>query len=297
MRDAFKKYNKHLREVRSGSGAPARVPYMYAEDLAFLKPLIEMRETEASWDEQDVLEDQPESQSEAQSVPAVCIDPNEEIPEMPLGSDLWVTNPETDSGLPEPMPGPSSAPTTIARPAKVARKRTPVSQMDISERLLEMLQQMAGKVDAFLCPATILALNFVPLIKKVLPERYLEMRTTVEHVLQSFTVPSEQHTLERPYVTKETTHIHLPMSGQYPDPGNQPYPYVPPSYTSSFQEPTSIYEVQQRRTAYPIPSPIPSIMPQTQMQGMYVPQQHGPQTHGLDACSEACVLALQTMVH
>ncbi|PIO27677.1 hypothetical protein AB205_0127790 [Aquarana catesbeiana] len=67
MHDAYRKYIRHLKEARSGSGAAPRVPYMFAKDLDFLQPIVEMMETEASWEEQDVMDDQLEAKPEAQA--------------------------------------------------------------------------------------------------------------------------------------------------------------------------------------------------------------------------------------
>ncbi|XP_077330915.1 uncharacterized protein LOC143973906 [Lithobates pipiens] len=174
MRDAYRKYIRHVKEARSGSGAAPRVPYMFARDFDFLQLIVEMRETEASWEEQDVMEDQPESQPEAQAQ-IEFQEGTEDLSQIQSSSNLWETNPDEQSAVAEAIPGPSSAPADIVLPAKVPRRRAAQSQSDISEHLLEILKTMSEKVDAFLCPDTILALSFVPLIKKVPPESYFEM--------------------------------------------------------------------------------------------------------------------------
>ncbi|XP_073467133.1 uncharacterized protein [Aquarana catesbeiana] len=207
MRDAYRKYIRHLKEARSGSGAAPRVPYMFAKDLDFLQPIVEMRETEASWEEQDVMDDQLEAQPEDQAQISLEEGP-EDLSQIQSSSNLWETNPDEQSA--EAIPGPSSAPAHIALPAKVPRRRPPLSQPDISERLLEMLKNMSEKVDAFLCPDTILALSFVPLIKKVKPERYFEMRSTIEQVLHSFSEPREEASFQVPYVPPPRPPLNYP---------------------------------------------------------------------------------------
>ncbi|PIO11172.1 hypothetical protein AB205_0147550 [Aquarana catesbeiana] len=91
MRDAYRKYIRHLKEARSGSGATTRVPYRFAKDLDFLQPIVEMRETEASWEEQDVMDDQLEAQPEAQA--QICLEEGpEDLSQSQTSSNLWETN-------------------------------------------------------------------------------------------------------------------------------------------------------------------------------------------------------------
>ncbi|PIO13855.1 hypothetical protein AB205_0181290 [Aquarana catesbeiana] len=260
MRDAYRKNIRHLKEARSDSGAAPRVPYMFAKDLDFLQPIVEMRETEASWEEQDVMDVQLEAQPEAQD--QICVEEGpEDLSQIQTSSNLWETNTDEQSAVAEAIPGPSSAPANIVLPAKVPRRRPPLSQPDIGEHLLEMLKNMSEKVDAFLCPDTILALSFVPLIKKVKPERYFEMRRIIEQVLHSFSEPREEASFQVPYVPPPRPPLNYPRYVHYPEQHHQPYPYNPPSYPSSFEKATSRYEVTHSNIPYSIPSPIPSIRP------------------------------------
>ncbi|PIO10756.1 hypothetical protein AB205_0207090 [Aquarana catesbeiana] len=41
------------RESKSGSGAPPKHPYAFARYMDFLKPVLELRNTEASWEEEE----------------------------------------------------------------------------------------------------------------------------------------------------------------------------------------------------------------------------------------------------
>ncbi|PIO14764.1 hypothetical protein AB205_0022960, partial [Aquarana catesbeiana] len=53
LRDCFKRHLRRLHECRSGSGSKRFVPYVHAEELQFLWPFMELRETQASWEEGD----------------------------------------------------------------------------------------------------------------------------------------------------------------------------------------------------------------------------------------------------
>ncbi|PIO37102.1 hypothetical protein AB205_0213760 [Aquarana catesbeiana] len=215
MRDAYRKYIRHLKEARSGSGAAPRVPYMFARDLDFLQPIVEMRETEASWEEQDVMDDQLEGQPEAQAQISFE-EGTKDFTQIQSSLNLWERNPDEQSAVAEAIPGPSSAPTHIVLPAKVPQRRPPLLQPDVSERLLEMLKNMSEKVDAFLCPDTILAFSFVPLIKKVKPERYFEMRSTIEQLLHS-SQPREEASFKAPYVPPPRPPLNYPRYVHYPE--------------------------------------------------------------------------------
>ncbi|PIO29490.1 hypothetical protein AB205_0003030 [Aquarana catesbeiana] len=210
---------------------------MFAGDLECLQPIVEMRETQASWEEQDVLDDQPKAQPEAQAQ-IVFQEGTEDLAQIQRASNLWETNPEEESVVTEAIPGPSSAPADIVWPAKVPPRRAPVSQPDISE-LLEMLKTISEKVDAFLCLNTIPALSFVPLVKNVKPEHYFEMRSTVEQVLHSFSQPREEASFQGPYVPPPGPPLNYPKYVHYPEQQHKTYPYIPPSYPSSFEKATS----------------------------------------------------------
>ncbi|PIO39158.1 hypothetical protein AB205_0209010 [Aquarana catesbeiana] len=138
-------------------GAKARVPYMFAGDLEFLQPILEMRETQASWEEQDVLEDQAEAQDQIG-----LQEGTEDLAQIQIASNLRATNPEEEFAVAEAILGPSNAPADIGRPAKVPWRRAPVSQPDISERLLEMLKTLSEKVDAFFMTGYYTGAQFCP---------------------------------------------------------------------------------------------------------------------------------------
>ncbi|PIO25796.1 hypothetical protein AB205_0065630, partial [Aquarana catesbeiana] len=53
LRDCFKHHLRRLHECRSGSGSKTFVPYVHAEELQFLRPFMELRETQSSWEERD----------------------------------------------------------------------------------------------------------------------------------------------------------------------------------------------------------------------------------------------------
>ncbi|PIO23042.1 hypothetical protein AB205_0033290, partial [Aquarana catesbeiana] len=53
LKDTLQRHRRLEREARSGSGATPKRPYAFARYLDFLKPVLELRNTEASWEEEE----------------------------------------------------------------------------------------------------------------------------------------------------------------------------------------------------------------------------------------------------
>ncbi|PIO26226.1 hypothetical protein AB205_0149770 [Aquarana catesbeiana] len=53
LKDTLQRYQRLEREAQNGSGAAPKRPYAFARYLDFLKPVLELRNTEASWKEQE----------------------------------------------------------------------------------------------------------------------------------------------------------------------------------------------------------------------------------------------------
>ncbi|PIO34255.1 hypothetical protein AB205_0110290, partial [Aquarana catesbeiana] len=51
LKDCYNRYLRKLKEGRSGSSSKTLVPYAHAGDLEFLKPVLEIRGTQASWED------------------------------------------------------------------------------------------------------------------------------------------------------------------------------------------------------------------------------------------------------
>ncbi|PIO37030.1 hypothetical protein AB205_0004820, partial [Aquarana catesbeiana] len=92
MWDDYQTNLRHFEEM-SGSGK-------------FIQPILEMRETQASWEEQDILEDQAEAQEQIG-----IKEGTEDQSQIQISSNLWAPNPEEESAVPKAIPGPSYDPT------------------------------------------------------------------------------------------------------------------------------------------------------------------------------------------
>ncbi|PIO14995.1 hypothetical protein AB205_0072920 [Aquarana catesbeiana] len=53
LKDTLQRHQRMEREARSGSGPASKRPYAFARYLDFLKSVLELRNTEASWEEEE----------------------------------------------------------------------------------------------------------------------------------------------------------------------------------------------------------------------------------------------------
>ncbi|PIO34460.1 hypothetical protein AB205_0097820, partial [Aquarana catesbeiana] len=53
LKDTLQRHQRLEHEAQSGSGAAPKRPYAFTRYLDFLKPVLELRNTEASWEEKE----------------------------------------------------------------------------------------------------------------------------------------------------------------------------------------------------------------------------------------------------
>ncbi|XP_073488852.1 uncharacterized protein [Aquarana catesbeiana] len=264
LKDTLQRHQRLEREARSGSGAAPKRPYSFARYLDFLKPVLELRNTEASWEEEEeegeehaAIVDVDEGvsfacqnieESSSIEVEGDAIDAHE-------SSTQEQDNESTDISTPSNR---RKKLTSTSRRKRSSRAAEQVKEQDETNQLLNIVSGITEQMDVQRCPHTMFALSLVPLLKEVLPEKYFNMRIAVQHCIHSFTIPSH---VSEPTQESTSTQIITPFSAAQ-NPAPNPYP-------SSFSDHPSIYETPRSKIPYPIPPPIASlIIPPTSTPGI-----------------------------
>ncbi|XP_073461444.1 uncharacterized protein [Aquarana catesbeiana] len=88
LRVCYKRYLRKILEARSGSGSKRVVPYVHAEELEFLRPSMELTETQSSW---QVAQEGQEAPPEPQGSQEHCSLDEKMTQEMNIGytGDSW----------------------------------------------------------------------------------------------------------------------------------------------------------------------------------------------------------------
>ncbi|XP_077343900.1 uncharacterized protein LOC143988310 [Lithobates pipiens] len=225
--------------------------------MDFLKPVLELRNTEASWEEEEKEEEEEEEEHAAsvddeEGVSFACTYHEESSMELQgEQSELH----ESSTQEPDNEDSNISTP-SIRRPRQTSTSRRKksraveqVEEQDQTKKLLHIVSGITEQIDAQRCPHTLFAISLVPLLKEVLPDQYFNMRIAVEHCIHSFTVPRH---VSVPTHDRPNTQIIPPISSAS-DTVLNPYP-------SSFDKPSSMYETPRSRIPYPIPSPVASVI-------------------------------------
>ncbi|PIO23474.1 hypothetical protein AB205_0143640 [Aquarana catesbeiana] len=250
LKDTLQRHQRLQRESRSGSGAPPKHPYAFARYMDFLKPVLELRNTEASWEEEGEEEEaHAPSVDDDEGVSFACTNQKDssmelqgELIEVHESSAQERDNEVTDVSTPSSR---RQRQASASHRKKSSRAAEQVEDQDQTNKLLNIVLGITEQIDAQRCPHTMFAISLVPLLKEVLPDHYFNMRIAVPHCIHSFTVPR---------------HVSVPMH-DIPSPQIfTPISSAPNPYPSSFAEPSSIYETPRSRIAYPIPSAVASVI-------------------------------------
>ncbi|XP_044147103.1 bromodomain-containing protein 4-like [Bufo gargarizans] len=174
-RDQFRKEMR--KQGRSGAGLPKKRPYLFREQLMFLRAVMDLRPTE------DNLEE----------------DEEESAPQLSSACDEEPTAGQQES-LPGPTPGPSeppaasgadSPPLPLALPIRSRRRANPPAESNVNVQVLDYLSR-ARQEDHH----DMFARSLAHYMRQLPPERLLRTRTSVEIVLElanSLPDPSMMH--------------------------------------------------------------------------------------------------------
>ncbi|XP_044134211.1 transcriptional regulator DEF1-like [Bufo gargarizans] len=260
-RDQFRKEMKH--RGRSRSGPPKKRPYLFREQLMFLRDVMELRPTE------DNLEEEADESGPHQS--GACEeDTTSAQPESGAGPSTAPSRPPAASGGESPT-------SPLALPSRARRRAMPPAESNINLQVLDYLSR-ARQEDHH----DMFARSLAHFMRQLPPERLLRTRTALEIVLEVANRPQEPtemfDALESLRCHGNIFSPHHP-AGSQPSQGPQQFqpqrdPYGPPiaPYVPQFQgEPC--YSQQGPSSSQPGPSQYSGPPSQTQLTG---PQYQGP---------------------
>ncbi|PIO15428.1 hypothetical protein AB205_0088150 [Aquarana catesbeiana] len=254
LKDTLQRHQRLECEARSGSGTAPKRPYAFARYLDFRKPVLELRNTEASWEEEEEEGEEHAAIVDVdEGVSFACTNIKDSSSMEVEGDAIEVhesstqeqDNGDTDISTPSNR---RQRQTSTSRRKRSSRAAEQVEDQDETNKLLNIVSGITEQINVQRCPHTMFALSLVPLLKDVLPDHYFNMRIAVQHCIHSFTMP--RHVSEP---THESTSTQITPISSASKPAPNPYP-------SSFSDPSSIYETPRSRSPYPIPPPIASLM-------------------------------------
>ncbi|PIO36481.1 hypothetical protein AB205_0102550 [Aquarana catesbeiana] len=255
---------RKLKEGRSGSGSKRLAPYAHAGDLDFLKPVLEMRETQASW-EDSTQGLAPEDESEE----AAAEEEQEQFQDN-VDKELFVdeSRSATNSMNEEDAePGPSN----VSRPLQISSRGSARAGKPM-DKILDVVSQMSTKVVENQYEDTAFLTVILGICKQVPPEKKYALRMALMSTAQSF-VGEEPTTssacMQPPQYPPYQQYPHF-QSTQYAPPINRPYcdqygnmlnPSRPrmlhpiPAPTTSTLGPPTTHQLRQ-----PTPSQVPPFL-------------------------------------
>ncbi|PIO30897.1 hypothetical protein AB205_0124100, partial [Aquarana catesbeiana] len=191
---------------------PQSLPYAFARYMDFLKPFLELRITEASWEEE---EDEHAATGEAIEVQALSFTQEQD-------------NEDTDISRPSSR---GQSQTSTSRRKQSSRAAEQIEGSDQTNKSLHVVSGITEQIHAQRCPHTMFAISLVPLLKEDLPDLYFDMRIAVQHCIHSFSMPRH---VSVPRHESTSTQIITPIASAS-NPAPNPYP-------SSFADHSSMYE-------------------------------------------------------
>ncbi|XP_073467300.1 uncharacterized protein [Aquarana catesbeiana] len=224
LKNTYRKYLREEHERRSRAAATQKRLYVFARYLEFLKPVLELRSTQASWEQE---EDDEEEEEEGEAM--ACSNADLSLEQHALAESL---SPPSSPHLPEPRGAePSTSTSRSHRSTALSRRSSTrprrVENMDRAHRLLNIVSRISEQMDAQRCPDTLFALSLVPLFKEVIPDRYFEMRTAVQKCIHSFSFPRQLsiQTKEASYAPPTVIPLHsAPITTTQPHPSSYSFP-------------------------------------------------------------------------
>ncbi|PIO30898.1 hypothetical protein AB205_0124100, partial [Aquarana catesbeiana] len=218
---------------------PQSLPYAFARYMDFLKPFLELRITEASWEE--------EEDEHAATVDSATVDveegisfactnredstmevQGEAIEVQALSFTQEQDNEDTDISRPSSR---GQSQTSTSRRKQSSRAAEQIEGSDQTNKSLHVVSGITEQIHAQRCPHTMFAISLVPLLKEDLPDLYFDMRIAVQHCIHSFSMPRH---VSVPRHESTSTQIITPIASAS-NPAPNPYP-------SSFADHSSMYE-------------------------------------------------------
>ncbi|PIO11307.1 hypothetical protein AB205_0159930, partial [Aquarana catesbeiana] len=250
LKDSYNRYLRKLKEGRSGSGSKRLAPYAHAGDLDFLKPVLEMLETQASWEDSTQGWTQEDESEEAAAAEKQEQFQDNVDKELFVDESRSTTNSMNEE---DAEPGPSNVSRPLQRSSRGSAR--PVKPMD---KILDVVSQMSTKIAENQCEDTAFLTVILGICKQVPPEKKYALRMALMSTAQSFV--GEWPTTSSPYMQ--------PPLPQYPP--YQQYPhfqstqYAPPINRPYCDQYGNMLNPSRPRMFHPISAPTTSTLgPQT----------------------------------
>ncbi|PIO11399.1 hypothetical protein AB205_0063330 [Aquarana catesbeiana] len=160
LKDCYNRYLQKLKEGRSGSGSKRLAPYGHAGDLDVLKSVLEMRETQASWEDSTqglAPEDESEEAAEEEEEQQQFQDNVDK--ELFVDESRSTTNSMNEE---DAEPGPSNVSRPLRRSSLGSAR--PVKPMD---KILDVVSQMSTKMAENQCEDTAFLTVILGICKQV----------------------------------------------------------------------------------------------------------------------------------
>ncbi|XP_044141573.1 leucine-rich repeat extensin-like protein 5 [Bufo gargarizans] len=198
-RDQFRK--EMLLHARSGSGASKKRPYMFKNQLMFLREVMELRPTEDNLPEE-----------EAESAPQMSSACEEETPSGPSQVDT-APGQSTAPSRPPPVSGADSPPMPLSLPSRPRRRATTPADTNVNLQVLDYLSR-ARHEDEF----DHYVRSMGSYLRRLPPERVLRTKAALNIVLDAATPPNDPHIV---FEGLENWRLHGNLYGPQPMPVSQ----------------------------------------------------------------------------
>ncbi|PIO16019.1 hypothetical protein AB205_0060160, partial [Aquarana catesbeiana] len=181
LRDCFKHHLRRLNECRSGSGSKRFVPYIHAEELQFLRPFMELRETQSSWEERDYGQRAGGEAACAEEGGSQCRSAHQSFEATQDTQETNISEPSPQLELPEVQLPQISLPDVEQPQVKVPRTPMPLPQISsrpiggrinqTMDRFATLKEKMDHKLDALETEESGFGSMVAGMLKKVPKER------------------------------------------------------------------------------------------------------------------------------
>ncbi|PIO34880.1 hypothetical protein AB205_0199390 [Aquarana catesbeiana] len=213
-------YNRYLQKLkgRSGSGSKSLAPYAHAGDLDFLKPVLEIREIQASWeDSKQGLPPEDESEEAAAEEQEQFQDNVDK--ELFVDESRSTTNSMNEE---DAEPGPSNVSRLLQRSSRgSARARKSI------DKILDVVSQISSKMAENQREDAAFLTVILGICKQVPPEKKYALRMALMSTAQSLVgeEPTTSSAYMQPPLPQYSPYQQYPhfQSTQYGPPINRPY--------------------------------------------------------------------------
>ncbi|PIO41144.1 hypothetical protein AB205_0192630 [Aquarana catesbeiana] len=240
-----------MNDARSGSATKRVVPYIHADELEFLRPFMDLRETQFSWEVRD--EGQEESQEAA----------TQEAASQEAGGSLSLDHSLLEDSEAAQESNQGEASSNIQQPAQPIRLRSQRRSRpprgrhsDNMDRFAELVERMNQKLEDLQSEDQGFGLMGAGMLQKIPQERKHAVKKAVMDLL-------EASMRNEPSMPTSPMFGPPPPSGHYYTYPNPPLPRTHPYYPPRFRMYSNEYGNAMNPAHPPIPYLSPSPIPST----------------------------------